>query len=238
MLSCDFSGTKKSGYRLVGKDGKVIYFEKKRPQFNEEQIKKQAKEKVKKSKKVGGDEAAEKSTVSEEEKEKMLLDSSAYSLKSVMDNMVKNEDMSALARKIEVSQSKTIKDFEFIPDGYFENFSDGESLTIRQNDKFNQSKKIEKRRDIDELKVESSTTLEKNKYYLQLGSFKSREKAKRLLERSRSMGGTAWKIVESRRKGLPFYRVVMGTYNTKSEATNAMEKLIAGGHTDVFIFKN
>jgi cell division protein FtsN len=177
----------KSGYRLVGKDGKVIYFEKKRPQFNEEQIKKQTDES---------------------------------------------------AKKIDASQSRTIRDFNYIPDSYFENVSEEDKLTIKQDQNFHQSKKIEKQRDVGELKVESSTALVNNKFYLQLGSFKSKEKAEKLLEKSESMGGTVRKIVENKRNGFTFYRVVIGTYNTKPEALNMKEKIVAGGHTDVFVFKN
>ncbi|MDR2760721.1 MAG: SPOR domain-containing protein [Rickettsiales bacterium] len=228
----------KSGYRLVGKDGKVIYFEKKRPQFNEEQIKKQTDEKTKKLQKVNDDETVKKPVNAGENEDKAPLDSSAYSLKSVMDNMIKNEDINALAKKINVSQGKTIGDFDHIPDSFFENVPDGERLTVKQNQNFYQSKKIEKRRDVDELKVGASPSLVKNKYYLQLGSFKSREKAEKLLEKTKGMGETVRKVIESKRNDSTFYRVVIGAYNSKSEAQSAREKIIAGGHADVFVFNN
>ncbi len=120
LISCVDRNT---GYRLVGKNGRVIYLEKKRPAFNQEKLKE--KEQIKKQNnriqqldnktdkkitRINGDNKIE---------DNLLLDSNAYSLKSVIDTMIDNKDINALARMVEKKQQpKTIRDFK-IPGSYF-----------------------------------------------------------------------------------------------------------------------
>jgi cell division protein FtsN len=233
----------RSGYRLVGKDGKVIYFEKKRPQFNEEQLKKNSPNKkleTAKLESVNGNvdkkKAGEQSKT--DPKDTTILDSSAYTLRSVMDNIVKNEDINAMAKSIEASTTgKSIKDFENIPDTYFENVPDNERLTVKQNQNFLTAKKIDNQRKFFEMNTELSTSLVRNKYYLQLGSFRSKIKAEKVLNKYADVGGNR-QVVEGKNGGLIFYRAIIGTFNTNLEASNVKNKLIERGHTDVFVFKN
>ncbi len=120
LVSCVDRNT---GYRLVGKNGRVIYLEKKRPAFNQEKLKE--KEQIKKQNnriqqldnetnkkitRINGDSKIE---------DNLLLDSNAYSLKSVIDTMIDNKDINTLAKMVEKKQRpKTIRDFK-IPESYF-----------------------------------------------------------------------------------------------------------------------
>jgi cell division protein FtsN len=238
LFSCQARDINGSGYRLVGKNGKVIYFEKKRPQFNKEQLKKlettkleNVNEETKKTKKQSEDKTA-KTT------QNTTVDSSAYTLKSVMDSVVKNEDINAIARDIETMPStKTIKDFEYIPEVYFENVADSERLTVKQNQNFLVSKRIDKQRKLEEISTENSKSLVKNKYYVQLGSFKSKIKAEKLLSKYTDVGSTR-QLIQNVKGDTVFYRVIIGVFNTNAEATDVKNKIIQRGHTDVFVFKN
>ncbi|MDR0572057.1 MAG: SPOR domain-containing protein [Rickettsiales bacterium] len=246
LVSCVSRKTNaKSGYRLVGKDGKVIYFEKKRSQFNEEQLKKQTDVKKdknatsKKLEKVNNSEAVKQTKESLNKKEEILADSSAYSLRSVMDNIVKNDDINTIAKKVENSpKSKSIKDFDDIPDVYFENTPDAERLTVKQNENYLLAKKVAKQNKNSAIKTEPESSLIKNKYYLQIGSFKSRGKAERLLNRSKSFGSQS-QIVESKMKDFSImYKVLLGPFNTNTEANSVKKKVVDGGYLDAFTFKN
>jgi cell division protein FtsN len=233
----------KSGYRLVGKDGKVIYFEKKRPQFNEEQLKKNSSNKKLETAKLKDvneniDKKKEEEQRKRNTKNTATLDSSAYTLRSVMDNIVKNEDINAMAKSIEaLPTGKSIKDFENIPDMYFENVPNNERLTVKQNQNFLTARKIDSQRKLDEANTELSTSLTRNKYYLQLGSFRSKAKAEKLLNKYADVGKIR-QVVESKSGSSILYRAVIGTFDTNLEASGVKNKLIEKGHTDVFVFKN
>lgn len=137
-----------TGYRIVGQDGKVIYFQKKRPTFNEEKLKEKQlidnntniknnvndlnKKKINNSVPVNSDKKID---------ENLLLDSSAYSLRSVVDTMVKDEDINYLAKTIEKNNRiKTIKDFD-IPESYF-NSNAKQPIVSNKNSNIQQSGKI------------------------------------------------------------------------------------------------
>jgi cell division protein FtsN len=145
-----------------------------------------------------------------------------------------------MAKNVEISPvGKTIRDFESIPEVYFENVPGGEVLTVRQNQAFLMSKKIDSQRKLDVVGAElsASTSLVRNKYYVQLGSFKNKSKADKLLDSYKDVGKTH-QVVDNKNGNSTLYRVIIGTFNTNLEATNAKNKLIDKGHTDVFVFKN
>lgn len=227
----------------MGKDGKVIYFEKKRSQFNEEHLKKQTdvkKEKgVKKLEKVNNNEAIKQAKESLNKKNEILADSSAYSLRSVMDNIVKNDDINTVAKKVENSpRSKTIKNFDDIPEIYFENVPDAERLTAKQNENYLLAKKIAKQNENSAIKTAPESSMVKNKHYLQIGSFKSRGKAERLLNKSKNFGVPP-QIVESKMKDFSImYKVMLGPFNTNTEANDVKKKVVEAGYLDAFTFRN
>jgi cell division septation protein DedD len=111
-------------YRIVGKDGKAIYIERKRPKLNEDYIAKKkmeegseetqnARENNRRSSRysrvaVGGANALSK------------RDSSAYSTKSVIDDINEDNDLESFAENLKRGKSnRTITDFDYLPQHYF-----------------------------------------------------------------------------------------------------------------------
>lgn len=163
LSACGGANTsRKSGYRIVGKSGKVIYFDKKRPDFNAEQMKKQqtkinftstntnnkavapaetfANKKAEKQVVETKNKKAEttKSVNFNSNKEELKSESNAYNLKTVIDTVVKNEDINEIAKTVDtnIHTTKTIKDYEYIPNGYFEDTPKAQRLTVEQNAMF------------------------------------------------------------------------------------------------------
>jgi cell division protein FtsN len=109
-----------TGYRVVGKNGRVLYFEKKRPDFNAKQLKNKEMQEINSKSKNTTQTTSDIKPVSRI-KEDFAQESSAYTLKSVVDTMVKDEDVGYLTKNIEKNKKpKTIKDFD-IPEYYFSN---------------------------------------------------------------------------------------------------------------------
>lgn len=127
LISCAGRDT---GYRIVGKDGKVLYLNRKRTEFNKEKLKEQQQKKVeivpnntKNNQNIHLVGATNNNgSINNNGKkidESLALESSAYSLRSVVDTIVKNEDINDIAMTVRKNQEeKTIKDFD-IPDYYF-----------------------------------------------------------------------------------------------------------------------
>jgi cell division protein FtsN len=234
----------KSGYRLVGKDGKVVYFEKKRSQFNEEYLKQQGEAKSKNSgkklEKVNDSETIKKTKESLAKRDEIPVDSSAYTLKSVMDTIVKHEDIDAVAKTVESSsKSKSIKDFDEIPDSYFENVQNTNRLTVKQNENYLVAKGMAQQNKGTTKKAKTSVALLSNKkYYLQLGSFKDRTKAEKMLEKSKSFMISSQIMESQMRDSSTLYKIVLGPFNTGLEANDARKKAVEEGYTDAFTFKN
>lgn len=134
LISCT---NRETGYRLVGKNGRVIYLEKKRPTFNEQKLKEKKQKtedsNVKVMSNVGNNNKIVRVNEDNNIDKNLILDSNAYSLKSVVDTMVSNKDINAVARTIEKKQGpKTIRDFK-IPDSYFNSKKIAESSDIMVN---------------------------------------------------------------------------------------------------------
>ena len=118
LTSCISS--KNTSYRVVNKNGKVVYFERKKPIYNNEIISnKQELTNIQNiNKKVKNTKEIEKIN-NDKIDNNLILGSSAYTLKSVVDNVVKEEDISYVAKKIDkTKKTKTIQDFA-IPEYYF-----------------------------------------------------------------------------------------------------------------------
>lgn len=105
-----------TSYRVLNRNGRVIYFEDKRTPIYNDGIKNNAeevKEIIDVSKKAKEDSKSQK--ISED----LALESSAYTLRSVVDTVVKDDDIEQLAKTIDKNKkAKTIRDFD-IPESYF-----------------------------------------------------------------------------------------------------------------------
>ena len=71
----------------------------------------------------------------------------------------------------------------------------------------------------------STTKLEKGKFYIQLGAFKDQKNATKLLNKFDDVGNYRDTIVNNTKNG-NIYKVVIGTFNSKSEAEKEMEKIL------------
>ena len=145
---------KNTSYRVLNKNGKIVYFERKKPLYNQ-----MVQEDANNTNKIT--EKLNLINVNSEEDKKidnnLVLDSSAYTLKSVVDTVVKSSDIKQLAKSIDKNEkTKTILDFDDIPEYYFnskaqskqqiqiENVNLGEQKTVKiekqTNKKVNEKK--------------------------------------------------------------------------------------------------
>ncbi|MDR2077935.1 MAG: SPOR domain-containing protein [Rickettsiales bacterium] len=118
------NGSGAPSYRIVGKDGKVVYIERKRPKLNEDYI---AKKKMEEN--SGDIYNSEKDSQKSSKYSKMLADganvtpiknSSAYTTKSVIDDINENNDLESFAEILKRGKnSKNITDFDYLPAYYF-----------------------------------------------------------------------------------------------------------------------
>jgi cell division protein FtsN len=312
---------KNTGYRVVGKDGKVIYFEKKRPILNEQQLGNKARQPVNTIQNVNNSNKNNGNEKNNKLNNELLAESGAYSLKSVIDDMVKDDDINKMAKTVQKnSQPKTIKDFN-VPEYYFrsksanttvKNPTQGAEIKVNSdvkkesggffsifkskskntnvanaavidninttpgiktgtavfasnqqfgknnvtNNKTEQKGKNNvlvinnsnnKKQNIATITTTTETIplsnmtmevdfLEKNKYYIQLGSFSDEKKAKKLIDDFKDVGSER-KVVPVIINKKNVYRSVIGRFNTKKEADKEMEKILNRGHFDVFTFK-
>ena len=244
-----------TSYRVVGKDGNVIYFDRRKPEFNinymeEQRIRQLTKnntttliDKDKQNKNDSGDFIV----YSKQEKDELMKDSNAYTIRSVMDNIVKNEDINKLSKEIERNSnlSKTIKDFDYIPDVYFENFSTEErsitnqsliaSNTIKSGffDIFSNKKKTTSNNTTTQLKMEpiySTDKLTKGKYYVQLGIYSKKTQANSILKQHLYADAI---IVPYYKNKKEYYRAILGSFDSRKEANTIKNKVTSNGHFDV-----
>ena len=299
-----------TSYRVLNRNGKVVYFEdKKTPIYNNniKNNKEEMQEVANISKK-----AKQKTTTTSKIPEDLVLDSSAYTLRSVVDTIVKDDDIEKLAKTLEKTKKpKTISDFN-IPEYYFNsnvptrqeleknkqqiieinqqkkgffakmtswfrgndpkvepvNTSDQKDKYILNNETaapskviFNKNQKTGKSqnkytRSNNELTVKdrtktsnqknyslastkavTTTKLQKDKFYIQLGAFKDKKNATKLLDKFDDVGNYHDTIVNNTKNG-DIYKVVIGTFNSKAEAEKEMEKILNRGHFDCYVFKN
>ena len=300
-----------TSYRVLNRNGKVVYFEDKKTPIHNNNIKNN-KEEMQEVADITK-KAKQKTQTTSKIPEDLVLDSSAYTLRSVVDTIVKDDDIEKLAKSLEKTKKpKTIADFN-IPEYYFNsnvptrqeleknkqqiieinqqkkgfftkiaswfkgNDSDTKAInTTKQEDKyvlnntskttasepiFNKNQKTGKSQDKyarsnNELTVKnrtktssqknyslastntaSTTKLEKGKFYIQLGAFKDQKNATKLLNKFDDVGNYRDTIVNNTKNG-NIYKVVIGTFNSNSEAEKEMEKILNKGHFDCYVFKN
>ena len=249
-----------TSYRIVGKDGNVIYFDRKKPEFNinymeEQKIRQLTKNNTEvltdKNGKNKNNNSNDFIVYSKQEKGKLMQDSNAYTIRSVMDNIVKNEDINKLSKEIEKNSnlSKTIKDFDYIPDMYFENFSAEDryatnqaliaSNTVKSGffDIFSNKKNTNSNNKIKEKQVEpiySTEKLTKGKYYVQLGVYSKEKQANNILKQHLYANAI---IVPYYKNKKEYYRAILGSFDSRKEANTIKNKITSNGHFDVWMFK-
>ncbi|MDR2778149.1 MAG: SPOR domain-containing protein [Rickettsiales bacterium] len=127
LTSCSENRGRDSGntsYRIVGKDGKAIYIERKRPKLNEDYIlKKKAEENregVSDSRKTSKKSTKYSKIIGNDLNPSLSGGSTAYSSKSVIDDISENNDLESYAENLKRNKSnKTIADFDHLPASYF-----------------------------------------------------------------------------------------------------------------------
>lgn len=129
----------------MNKNGKVVYFERKKPLYNDK-MRTNEKEltniqninKTLKDTKINN-QITNKKTAGIPDN--LVLDSSAYTLRSVVDTVVKDDDIEYLAKVIDKNKKvKTIKDFD-IPEHYFNSSAKNQSASKKLQ--IEQAKRIE-----------------------------------------------------------------------------------------------
>ncbi|MDR1494525.1 MAG: SPOR domain-containing protein [Rickettsiales bacterium] len=239
LVSCE-QKKENSFYRIVGKNGKAIYIEKKVPKLNEEYL---ARKKAGKknngqlqagvdSKKYGKGEGVTngKMPVNPE------IPSSAYSLRSVMDGTISyDSNLESSAEDLDrVKNSKTIVDFDYLPHNYF---SDDRSITesrnrISTNSGANTSPAITKIPPKSP-KSETNGVL----HYVQLGLFLDRNNAEKLIDKFTPLVPNL-RIVEGKmQKGKDSYKVVGGGFASKTDLEKTVKQIENNGHTDIYTFR-
>ncbi len=225
-ISC--SKDTKTTYRIVGKDGKVMYIDTRdrdrtRKSFkstNEEQIKNKPEiEKINKNK-----------IIKQIEEKKIPLISSAYTLDSVIDKDVKydvgiNDSFKDISSN---KKRKTITDFDNIQSSYFNDMN----INNSSRNKKPVSKSTDKKSDFNIL----SNNSKKTSYHVQLGLFSDKERAIKLKDKFSNIYDLD--LVETKnKKGETLYKVLTKAIENKSEANSISEKIKKAGHNDVFVFK-
>lgn len=284
---------RQTSYRVINRNGKVVYFEnKKTPLYNQniDNIKVEELSKITNKAKQ-----TSKGTITQHKDidNNLVLDSSAYTLQSVVDTIVKDDDIATLAKTINKNKkNKTINDFDKIPEYYFNSNIPTEEELKRNKQIMEDNKKknslfskikgffIKENPEQDFIKYElvNDTTKTKNttssltvkndnievkkgktyykpstqatttsktyikqpisvsKYYIQLGSFKNKENATKLINKFDNVGSEQKLIPINTKSGL-MYKAVIGTFNTKEEAEKEMEKVLNKGHFDCYVVK-
>lgn len=229
VISC--SKDTKTSYRLVGKDGKVIYIDTRegqngsrtRKSFQDtEHIENKAKTKA----------VNDNESIKQVENKKIPLISSAYTLDSVIDKDVKydvgvNDSFENIRKN---KKHKTISDFESIPSSYF---NDAEINRNRKKKSKSVLTTTEKKSDLDIVNVDFNSN---SNYYVQLGLFSNKEKAIKLKNRFNYVYDL--NLVETKNKnGEVLYKILTKAISSKSEANRILEEIKKAGHNDVFVFK-
>ena len=301
---------RQTSYRVINRNGKVVYFEnKKTPLYNQniDNIKVEELSKITNKAKQ-----TSKGTITQHNNidNNLVLDSSAYTLQSVVDTIVKDDDIATLAKIINKNKTnKTIKDFDNIPESYFNSNIPTEEELKRNKQIMEDNKKkdglfskikgffTKEKPEQDFIKYElvnnttksnttssltvkddnitvkkgktyykpsnkttntttqittnSSITTTKTyikpfqstkqitntgKYYIQLGSFKNKENATKLINKFDNVGDEQKLIPTNTKNGL-MYKAVIGNFNTKEEAEKEMEKVLNKGHFDCYVVK-
>ncbi len=247
FLAASCSKDVKTTYRIVGKDGKVIYIDTRGSEDIDRTRKQfQNPEKRQSSSKTEIKNVNENKTIKQAEKiETPLIESSAYTLDSVMDKSVTKYDPSTNSESFkEISSNKkrkTISDFDNMHLPYF---NDGAVEDTTINTKVMNSGKTV----IGKVTTTTATMAKKSKnntsndgvskagYYLQIGLFSDRKKALNLKGKFSKIYN--FDIVEvENKKGEVLYKVITKPLASESEADKISKEIKKAGHNDVFVFK-
>ncbi|MDR2777235.1 MAG: SPOR domain-containing protein [Rickettsiales bacterium] len=251
MVSCRQKKEKvNSSYRIVGKNGKVIYFDKRTPRMNEEYLAKK-----KDAAGTGGDKnnqlgvtEKENPTVGKKlpEKNGKILASSAYSLRSVMDGTIINKEQeSNIESSAEdlgrMKSSRTIGDFDYLPRNYFSD--DRQILEMKAKIKMNSGKtEIVPPVGLPPAETAKAKILSKPKnnsklYYVQLGLFRDRNNAEELFKKFAPLVPSLKIRENTTEKGKNAYKVIAGGFSTRVDLEETMKKIQDNGHGETYTFR-
>lgn len=241
MLVVSCSRDIKTTYRIVGKDGKVMYIDTRGPE-NVDKTRKnfQNPKEEQLSNKLEIENINKKSTTIRRVKETEIspVTSSAYTLDSVMDrNSMRynyNTDNSSFKNINSSTKRKSISDFDSMHLPYFNDIIPIESSGTGKSVKV--VNKIPSNKTINRTNNASSSNLAETGYYLQIGLFYDRNKALNLKNKFSKIYNFDIAEVENK-KGEVLYKVITKVLATESEAKKISEKVKKTGHNDVFIFK-
>jgi cell division septation protein DedD len=244
LVSCEQRGatkaTNSTSYRIVGKNGKAIYIEKKVPKLNEGYIARKEAQKKENSQLPAL--SSKKSTDLETRKSTLhpdLAASNAYSLRSVMDGTAGyDSNLESAAEDLSrVKNSKTITDFDYLPRNYF-----SDDRTSRESPSADRAKDVESSNGAAKPQPKPSPKAPRPEpggrlYYVQLGLFVDRSNAEKLVEKFEFLVPD----LEIRRgktsKGKESYRVRGGGFASRAEMDRTVEQLRKHGHTDIYTFR-
>lgn len=255
FLAASCSKDVKTTYRIVGKDGKVIYIDTRGPEDIDRTRKQfQNPEKRQSNSKPEIKNVNEDKTVKKVEQiEAPLVESSAYTLDSVMDKSVTkyNSNMNNESFK-EIGSNKkkrkSISDFDNMHLPYFSDVA-VEDTNIGDTKKTTNGRLMNSRKTATgKVTTTAATTAKKSKtiisndgvskagYYLQIGLFSDKKKALNLKGKFSKIYN--FDIVEvENKKGEVLYKVITKPLANESEADKISKEIKKAGHNDVFVFK-
>lgn len=236
IVSCS-KKNEKTMYRIVGKDGNVIYIDTRNQSENFDKTRKSFKNQKEDfaNNSLKAEKIKNKTPKEQIKEQKIPKISSAYTLESVMDknikyNMNNNDSFEDITKNSDIKR-KSINDFDNIPQSYFKD-SEQNFKTVNSTNKEN--KKIH----ITKIKSNNETTSDQNSktsYRIQLGLFSNKEKAIKVREKFKNYNVGIVEVKNSK-NGKLFYKVITRPI-TKTEAKKISKEIKNEGYKDVFIFK-
>lgn len=247
LSSC--SNKEETTYRIVGKNGKAIYLEKKVPVSNKKYVKSNPEKNNINENSNNLNDKNKMVTINNNisEDSNNIVDSSAYTLSSVMDETIQynSDNMNSSAQNItNKSKHKIITDFDHIPKSFFaldeKKIASANNIKKKQNIVNNDVSKIQKNKNNSKLTTINETQLtafiDSKLYYIQLGFFVSKDRAIKLKNDFSDIKNI--KIIESKNNnGDSIYKVIVGGFKNRKDADNIVKMIKNRGHEDVYIFQ-
>lgn len=246
ISSC--SHKEETTYRIVGKNGKAIYLDKKVPASNKKYMKNNIEKNDLNENTNYSNNNNEVVAVNKNTNENLnIIDSNAYTLSSVMDETMQysNDTINSPAQNISSkSKHKTITDFDYIPKSYFaldekkiaatNNLKKKQNIVNNDTSRMQKDKNNSKKSTIDETHL--TTFMNGKLYYVQLGFFVSKNRAVKLKNDFSDINNI--KIIESKNNnGDCIYKVIVGGFKNRKDAEDIAKIVKNRGHEDVYIFQ-
>lgn len=241
LFTASCSKETKTTYRIVGKDGRVMYIDTRDPDSidkTRKSLKNQTKDLNDKQLSLVNNYDTTKQT----KDTKSPLISNAYTLNSVMDKNVKYDVGTNSSFKDIGSEKKqkTIKDFDGIDLPYFNEVDYNINIAkkpISNGTNTNKAAVNARVTAVQGIKASVlSDGLKDSGYYLQIGMFSDKNKALALKNKFSKIYN--FDIIEVKNKdNKPLYKVVTKALSSESDVDKVSEKVKKVGHNDIFIFK-